>query len=306
MGALTGRDFLRVSDWEAGELTELLDLADRLKDQQHRREPHPLLPGRALGLVFQKPSLRTQVSFEVGITQLGGFAVDLPPAGIGLGERESVRDIGLVLSRYVDAIVIRTFEQALVEQLAEHATIPVVNGLTETAHPCQALADVMTIRERLGGLDRIRVAWIGDGTNVCASLMVMCAKLGMDFVAATPEGYDPVPTAVASARAAGGAPAFVRDPRDAAQGANVLCTDVWTSMGQEAEREERLRALAAYRIDQPLLALADREAIVLHCLPAHLGEEIDADVLYGPQSAAWDQAENRLHAQKALLALVVA
>jgi ornithine carbamoyltransferase len=306
MGALTGRDFLRVADWSAAELVETLDLADRLKKQQNRGEPHHLLPGRSLGLIFQKPSLRTQVSFSVGIHQLGGFSVDLPPAGIGLGEREAVRDVGLVLSRYLDAIVIRTFDQALVDELAEHATVPVINGLTDAAHPCQALADAMTIRERLGTLQGVRVVWIGDGNNVCASLMVICAKLGVEFVAATPPGYDPPSTAVEAARAAGGSPTLVRDPREAVTGANVLSTDVWTSMGQEAERERRLRELADYRIDRPLVALADRDAIVLHCLPAHVGEEIDADVLYGPQSAAWDQAENRLHAQKALMALVIA
>ncbi len=306
MGTLTGRDFLRVADWEPGELTEVLDLADRLKDQQRRREDHRLLPGRALGLFFQKPSLRTQVSFAVGIAQLGGYAVDLPPGGIGLGQRESVRDVALVLSRYLDGIMIRTFEQALVEELAEHASVPVINGLTDTAHPCQVLADAQTIRERLGRLEGVRVAWIGDGNNVCASLMVLCAKLGMEFAAAVPEGHDPLPAAVDAARAAGGSPAILRDPREAAAGANVLYTDVWTSMGQEAEREERLRSLAGYRIDAGLLGLADPDAVVLHCLPAHVGEEIEGDVLYGPRSAAWDQAENRLHAQKALLALVIA
>jgi ornithine carbamoyltransferase len=306
MGALTGRDFLRVADWAPDELTQVLDLAERLKEQQRQRQPHHLLPGRALGLIFQKPSLRTQVSFAVGIAQLGGVAVDLPPGGIGLGERESVRDVGVVLSRYLDAIMIRTFQQALVEELAEHATIPVINGLTDNAHPCQVLADAMTIRERFAGLEGVRVAWIGDGNNVCASLMVACAKLGMQFVAATPEGHEPLPAAVGAAREAGGTPASVRDPRDAARDANVLYTDVWTSMGQEAERERRLEALADYRIDAALVALADRDAIVLHCLPAHVGEEIDAEVLYGPQSAAWDQAENRLHAQKALMALVIA
>jgi ornithine carbamoyltransferase len=305
MSVLAGRDFLRVADWTSGELVEALDLADRLKKLQHKREQHHLLLGRTLGLIFQKPSLRTQVSFEVGIAQLGGIAVNLPGEKIGLGSREPARDLGLVLSRYLDGIMIRTFAQSLVEELAEHATIPVINGLTDAAHPCQALADAMTIRERCGPLEGLRVAWIGDGNNVCASLMVICAKLGMDFVAAVPEEHDPDEAAVGAAREAGGSPTIVRDPRDAARGANVLCTDVWTSMGQEAEREQRLRALAAFRIDAALLALAAQDAIVLHCLPAHVGEEIDADVLYGPRSAAWDQAENRLHAQKALMALVI-
>jgi ornithine carbamoyltransferase len=302
---LKGRDFLRVADWSTEELTAVLDLADRLKELQQRHEEHHLLPGRALGLVFEKPSLRTRVSFEVGIAQLGGIPVHLPGAEIGLGQRESTRDMAYVLSRYLDAILIRTFAQELVEELAEHASIPVVNGLTDSAHPCQALADAMTIRERLGRLEGVRVAWLGDGNNVCASLMVMCAKLGMPFVAATPEGYEPDPVAVAAARVAGGEPELVRDPREAARGAAVLCTDVWTSMGQEAERDQRLRDLDGYSIDEEALGLAATGAIVLHCLPAHLREEITEDVLYGPQSAAWDEAENRLHTQKALLALIV-
>ena len=305
MNGLKGRDFLRVADWSAAELTELLDLADRLKAEQRERIEHRLVPGRAIGLIFEKPSLRTRVSFEVGIGQLGGIPVHLPGAEIGLGHRESVRDMSYVLSRYLDAILIRTFEQSLVEELAEHASVPVVNGLTDSSHPCQAIADAMTIRERLGGTEGVRVAWLGDGNNVCASLMVICAKLGMEFVAATPKGYEPAPAAVAAARSAGGEPEFVRDPREAARGANVLCTDVWTSMGQEAEREQHLRDLAGYSIDGEMLRLASEGAIVLHCLPAHVGEEIAEDVLYGPRSAAWDEAENRLHAQKALLALIV-
>jgi ornithine carbamoyltransferase len=302
---LKGRDFLRVADWSSDELLATLDLAAELKDHQRRREKHHLLPGRALGLIFEKPSLRTRVSFEVAIAQLGGFPVHLPGQEIGFGQRETVRDMAYVLSGYLDALLVRTFAQGLIEELAEHASIPVVNGLTDSAHPCQALADALTIRERLGRLEGVRVAWIGDGNNVCASLMVTAAKLGMEFVAATPEGYDPLPAAVGAAREAGGAPVLTRDPRAAARGADVLCTDVWTSMGQEDEREQRLRDFEGFRLDGELLALADTDAIVLHCLPAHVGEEITADVLYGPQSAAWDEAENRLHTQKALLALIV-
>ena len=302
---LKGRDFLRVTDWTGDDLRALLDLAAELKELQRRREPHHVLPGRALGLVFEKPSLRTRVSFEVGMAQLGGFAVHLPGAEIGFGHRETVRDMAYVLSGYLDALLIRTFSQGLVEELAEHASIPVVNGLTDKAHPCQALADALTIRERLGRLEGVRVAWIGDGNNVCGSLMVIAAKLGMEFVAATPDGYDPLPAAVGGAREAGGSPVLTRDPREAARGADVLCTDVWTSMGQEDERAQRLRDFEGYRLDGELLALAAPDAIVLHCLPAHVDEEITADVLYGPQSAAWDEAENRLHTQKALLALIV-
>jgi ornithine carbamoyltransferase len=306
MEGLKGRDFLRVADWSAEELTEVLDLADRLKDEQSRGESHHLLPGRSLGLVFEKPSLRTRVSFEVAISQLGGIPVHLAGAEIGLGHRESPREIGRVLSGYLDAIVIRTFAQSLVEDLAEHAAVPVINGLTDSAHPCQALADAMTIRERLGRLEGVRVAWVGDGNNVCASLMVICAKLGMEFIAAAPAGYEPEAGAVEAARAAGGEPTLVRDPAEAVRGADVLCTDVWTSMGRESEREQRARDFAGYRLDAKVLSVAGGAAIVLHCLPAHVGEEIAEDVLYGPQSAAWDEAENRLHTAKALLALVVA
>src|SRR5207237_6370583 len=206
-------------------------------------------------------------------------------------------------SRYLDGLMIRTFAQDDVEELARHATIPVINGLTDSSHPCQALADVMTIRERLGRLEGVRVAYFGDGNNVCASLMVAAAKLGMDFVAATPEGYEPGARAVKTALEAGGKPELVHDPKHAARGADVLYTAVWTSMGQEEERERRLRDLAGFGIDDELVRLAGESAIVLHCLPAHYGEEITEDVLYGPQSAVWDQAENRLHAQKARLSL---
>jgi ornithine carbamoyltransferase len=301
---LKGRDFLRIADWSADELRTVLDLADALKEAQRAREPHELLPGRMLGMIFQKSSTRTRVSFEVGITQLGGTALHLSTGDLQLGRGEPIRDTALVLSRYLDAIMIRTYEQSDVEELAEHASIPVLNGLTDSSHPCQALADVMTIRERHGRLDGVRVAYIGDGNNMCASLMVAAAALGMDFVAATPAGYEPAPDAVARARERGSVE-LVDDPRAAADGADVLYTDVWTSMGQEEEREQRLRDLAGFTIDAGLLARAAPDAIVLHCLPAHVGEEISADVLYGPQSAAWDEAENRLHAQKALMALVI-
>jgi ornithine carbamoyltransferase len=245
------------------------------------------------------------VSFELAVEQLGAHAVHLTGPEIGLGTREAPRDVAYVLSRYLDAIVIRTFAQAVLEEIAEHAYIPVVNGLTDDTHPCQALADAMTIRERLGGFDGVRVAWLGDGNNVCSSLMVMCAKLGMEFVAATPPGYEPSSVSVEAARAAGGTPSIVVDPAKAVEGANVLCTDVWTSMGQEDERERRQHDLGAHRIDATVLDAAGPDAIVLHCLPAHVGEEITADVLYGPRCAAWDQAENRLHTEKALLALIV-
>jgi ornithine carbamoyltransferase len=308
-GHLKGRDFLRIGTWSRADLEALLDLADELKQLQRRREPHELLPGRALGMIFQKPSTRTRVSFEVGIAQLGGFALYLAAQDLQLGRGETIKDTANVLSRYLDAIMIRTFEQADVEELAEHAEVPVLNGLTDAAHPCQALADLMTIRERLGRLEGVRMAYLGDGNNVCASLMVGAAIFGMRFVAATPPGYEPAEAAVATARRAaeesGGTLELVRNPVEAARDASVLYTDVWTSMGQEEERERRLRDLAGFGIDGDIVDRAAPDAIVLHCLPAHYGEEITEDVLYGPRSGVWDQAENRLHAQKALMALVI-
>jgi ornithine carbamoyltransferase len=303
--SLKGRSFTRVADWSREELLEVLDLADELKRLQQAREEHHLLPGRTLGMIFQKPSTRTRVSFEVGIYQLGGTGLYLSAGDLQLGRGETIKDTAHVLSRYLDAIMIRTFAQSDVEELAEHASIPVINGLTDSAHPCQALADVMTIRERFGRMEGLKVVYLGDGNNVCASLMVACAKLGMDFVAATPPGYRPAEEAVQIAREAGGSVELVDEPRAAAAGADILYTDVWTSMGQDEEREQRLKDLAGYGIDAGLVARAGEDAIVLHCLPAHYGEEITEDVLYGPQSAVWDQAENRLHAQKALMALVI-
>jgi ornithine carbamoyltransferase len=303
--SLKGRSFTRVADWSREELLATLDLADDLKERQARREEHHLLPGRTLAMIFQKPSTRTRVSFEVGMTQLGGHALYLAAGDLQLGRGETLRDTATVLSRYVDGIMIRTFKQDDVEELARHGSIPVINGLTDSSHPCQALADVLTIRQRLGRIEGVRVAYLGDGNNVCASLMVACAKLGAPFVAATPEGYEPWEEVVAIAREAGGEVELTHDPRAAARGADVLYTDVWTSMGQDEERERRLRDLEGFGIDEGLVQLAGEDAIVLHCLPAHYGEEITESVLYGPQSAVWDQAENRLHAQKALLALVI-
>src|SRR5436305_14898876 len=303
--SLKGRSFTRVADWSRDDLLGVLDLADELKRLQRAREEHHLLTGRTLGMIFQKPSTRTRVSFEVGMYQLGGAALYLSASDLQLGRGETIKDTAVVLSRYLDAIMIRTFAQSDVEELAANASIPVINGLTDSSHPCQALADVMTIRERFGRLEGLKVVYLGDGNNVCASLMVACAKLGMDFVAATPADYRPDDEAVRLAHEAGGSVELVDDPSSAAAGADVLYTDVWTSMGQDAEREQRLRDLDGYGIDAGLVALAGDGAIVLHCLPAHYGEEIAEEVLYGPQSAVWDQAENRLHAQKALLALVV-
>ena len=306
---LKGRDFTRIGSWTSEELKTVLDLADALKEEQKRGESHELLPGRTLGMIFEKPSTRTRVSFEVGIGQLGGRGLYLAAGDLQLGRGETIRDTGTVLSRYLDGIMIRTFAQEDVEELAEYADIPVVNGLTDYAHPCQALADLMTIRERFGRLSGARLTYLGDGNNVCVSLMVGAARFGMRFVAATPSGYEPDANAVTAARRAavqnGGTVELVSDPREAARGADVVYTDVWTSMGQEEEAEKRRSDLAGFQIDADLVGLAADDAIVLHCLPAHYGEEITEEVLYGPQSAVWDEAENRLHAQKALMALII-
>jgi ornithine carbamoyltransferase len=300
---LEGRPFTRVADFSRDELELVLDTAARIKGAP--REDQHLLPGRSLGMIFQKPSTRTRVSFEVGIAQLGGHALYLRSDDLQLGRGETIKDTAVVLSRYLDAIMIRTFAQKDVEELAGNASIPVINGLTDSAHPCQALADVLTIRELLGRVEGVRVAYLGDGNNVCSSLMVAVARLGGSFVAATPPGYEPDEKALAIAREPGALVEVTNDPEEAVRDANVLYTDVWTSMGQEEERERRLRDLTGYGITSELVAKAAGGAIVLHCLPAHYGEEITEEVLYGPSSAVWDQAENRLHAQKALMALVV-
>jgi ornithine carbamoyltransferase len=306
---LKGRNFTKIAAWSRAELEMLLDLADELKAERARRRELRLLPGRTIGLIFHKPSTRTRVAFEVGIAELGGMALFLPAAELQLARGESFRDTALVLSRFLSALMIRTFDQEEVEEFAEHASIPVINGLTDESHPLQALADAMTLRERFGTLERIRLAYVGDGNNVCHSLMRIAGRFGMEFVAATPTGYEPnaefVAAAADDARSNRGSIELVTDPREAVRGAHAVYTDVWTSMGQDEDREQRLRALEPYRVDAGLLALADPDAIAMHCLPAHLGEEITADVLYGPRCLAWEQAENRLHTQKALMALVI-
>jgi len=290
---LRGRSLTRIRDLAPAEIEEILDRADELKRLHARREPHRLLEGRTLGLLFGKSSTRTRVSLEVAIAQLGGSAVQLPPSELQLARGESLADTARVLSRYLDAIAVRTGAQAELEQLVACATVPIINALTDEEHPLQALADMLTIRERFGGLDGLRVAWIGDGSNVCASLAAACELLEVDFVCASPIGYELPGVEV------------VRDPREAAADAHVLVTDVWTSMGQEAESARRARDLTPYALDETLLALAARDAIVLHCLPAHPGEEISPGLLYGSRSAVWDEAENRLHTAKALLTLVL-
>ncbi len=307
--SLKGRSYTRVSDWSRDELLLALDLADELKQERIRRKELRVLPGRTIGMIFHKPSTRTRVGFEVGIAELGGMALYLPAADLQLARGESYRDTALVLSRFVSALLIRTFDQAEVDTFAEHASIPVINGLTDLAHPLQALADAMTIREQLGGLDGVKLTYLGDGNNVCHSLMRLAARFGMHFTAACPAGYEPLPEVVAAARAdaelSGGSVRVTTDPLDGADDADVLYTDVWTSMGQEDEREQRLLDLERFSLDGELLSVAKRSAVAMHCLPAHVGEEISEDVLYGPRSLVWDQAENRLHTQKAVMALVI-
>ena len=307
--ALKGRSFTRVADWSPDELRMALELADELKVERSRRRELRILPGRTVGLIFRKASTRTRISSEVGIAELGGMALYVPAADLQLARGESTRDTALVLSRFLSAITIRTFDQAEVDEFAEHATIPIVNGLTDHAHPLQALADAMTIRERFGSLEGVRVAYLGDGNNVLHSLLRIAARTGMRLVAACPAGYHPDPGVLESCRtdaAANGASVeVVEDPGEAVAGAQVLYTDVWTSMGQEAEQEQRRHDLGPYRLDAAKLSLAAPDAVAMHCLPAHVGEEITADVLYGDRSLVWDQAENRLHAYKAVLALTV-
>jgi ornithine carbamoyltransferase len=290
--SLAGRDLLRIGDLTPPEAEAILDRAVEL-----RAEPkQPLLAGATLGLYFAKHSTRTRVSFSAGMAQLGGTAIPLTPEELQLSRGESLHDTAQALSRYLDALAVRTHAHEELEAWAEHASIPVVNALTALEHPCQALADALTIRDRLGALAGVRVAWVGDGSNVLTSLAELGALLDFEVVAACPPGYESNSLLQAT----------LTDAREAVAGADVVVTDTWISMGQEHERAKRLHDLEPYRLDQALLQLAAPDAFVMHCLPAHPGEEITADVLYGTRSAIWDEAENRLHVQKALLTLLLA
>ena len=296
------RDLVSLVDLSRSEIEEILALAKKLKAAQQARRPHRMLDGRTLAMVFEKPSLRTRVTFETGMTQLGGHAIYLAPGDIRLGERETVPDIARNLSRWVDIIVARTFSHASVAELAEHSTVPVVNGLSDWSHPCQALADCFTLLERRKRLAGLVFAFVGDGNNMVHSLMFAAMRLGMEFRLACPEGYEPDPVAIEQARDLGpGSVTITRSVADAARGADVLYTDVWTSMGQETESERRRRDFQGYQLNAGALALASPKAVVMHCLPAHRGEEITEEVFEGPQSIVFDQAENRLHVQKAIL-----
>ncbi len=302
---MRGRDLLSIADLSPDELSNLLDTARALKDTARR----PLLAGKTLALLFEKPSLRTRVSFDVGMRQLGGECIYVSPAEVGLGTREPVSDVARVLSRYVDCIAARTFAQETVEELARWSEAPVINALSEGEHPCQALADLLTIQEKAGRLEGVRLAYIGDGNNVARSLCLGAAMSGMEFRIASPEGYEldaeTVSRAGELARASGGGVELLREPAEAVKGADVVYTDVWASMGQEEEASARRKAFAGYQVDVELMSQAKQEAIFMHDLPAHRGEEVSADVIEGAQSVVFDQAENRMHAQKGLLALIL-
>src|SRR6266702_2261054 len=297
------RDFLAVTDLARDEVVRLFDLADRMKTRAYRETP---LAGKTLAMIFAKSSTRTRVSFEVGTYQLGGQALFLSSRDIQLGRGEPIADTARVLSRYVHGIMIRTFDHTEVEELARHATIPVINGLTDLLHPCQVLADLFTVQEALGGWEGKRVAWVGDGNNMANSWIEAAGLLGFELRLACPEGFEPDRAIFERAQARAGACITITEvPEEAVEGAHVVNTDVWASMGQEDEAEARRNAFKGYTVDAALMKLADRRAIFLHCLPAHRGEEVTAEVIEGPQSRVWDEAENRLHVQKALLATLM-
>ncbi|MHB8893892.1 MAG: ornithine carbamoyltransferase [Candidatus Geothermincolia bacterium] len=303
---MKGADFLTLAPLTGAELEDLLAEAIRLKTEGVKG--YKPLSGKVIGLIFEKPSTRTRVSFEVAVHRLGGQVLALTDRDLQLGRGETVEDTGRVLSRYLDGLVVRTFGQDRIEALAAASTVPVVNALTDQSHPCQALADMMTVLEYKGTLQGLKLAYVGDGNNVAHSLMRACTKLGLDIVVATPAGHEPDAGVVEECRAyasdSGGSLALTGDPKEAASGADVIYTDVWVSMGQPDAREDALDHFEAFRVDEDLVSLAAEDVMVMHCLPAHRGQEISAEVLDGSHSAVWDQAENRLHAQVALLALM--
>jgi ornithine carbamoyltransferase len=295
------RHFLAIPDFSKPELISLFDLAARMKEGSYREKP---LLGKTLGMIFAKSSTRTRVSFEVGAFQLGGHALFLSARDIQLGRGEPIRDTARVLSRYLDGIMIRTYDHADVEELARYGSIPVINGLTDLLHPCQVLADLMTIRETLGGWDGKVVAWIGDGNNMANSWINAAGTLGFELRLACPKGYEPN-AEILTRNSSRTRITVTTDPKEAARGAHVINTDVWASMGQEEEQEKRVRAFQGYMVDARLMSSAAPGAIFLHCLPAHRGEEVAEDVIEGKQSRVWDQAENRLHVQKAVMATLM-
>lgn len=299
------KDFLAVSDYSPAELQDMLDLAVRLKEEWKKGGNRPLLKGKVLAMIFQKPSLRTRVSFDMAMRHLGGDALYLSPNEIGLGQRETIADVARVLAGYVDAIMARVFAHDHVLELAKWSSVPVINGLSDYNHPCQAMADALTIQEEFGSLKGLNVTFIGDGNNVAVSLMHICAKLRANFTIACPEGYDLNPRAVEIARSiaaeTGSKLTFLRDPHQAVRDAHVIYTDTWTSMGQEAEAKEREKVFPPLQVNARLVSEARSDVIVMHCLPAHRGQEITDEVADGPHSRLFPQAHNRLHAQKAIL-----
>ncbi len=295
------RHFLSSADLTRDAALQIFQLAADLKQRWKAGRRGAPLAGRTMALIFEKPSLRTRVTFEVGIVQLGGRAVYLSGAEIGLGTRESVADVARNLARWVDGIAARVYAHGTIETLARHATVPVINGLSDSEHPCQALADFFTLWERGVDIGAMRLAWIGDGNNVCHSVILLGALLGASIVVACPPGYEPAPRVLDAARRLGGRVEVTEDARKAAAGADVIYTDVWTSMGQEAERVRRQEAFSRYQVNETIMGFAKPSVLVMHCLPAHRGEEITDAVLDGPHSIALDQAENRLHAQKAVI-----
>jgi ornithine carbamoyltransferase len=295
------RDFLAIPDFSAPELLALFDLAERMRTGRYVKKP---LAGKTLAMIFMKASTRTRVSFEVGTFQLGGHALFLSPRDVQLGRGEPIADTARVLSRYVDGIMIRTFAHHDVEELAKYAGVPVINGLTDLLHPCQILADLLTVRQHLGGWEGKKVAWIGDGNNMANSWINAAYRLGFELTLACPEGYEPADHLLARARQ-NAKVTLTRDPKEAIAGAHVVNTDVWASMGQEDEQKKREKDFAGYVVDGSMMERAAKDAIFLHCLPAHRGEEVTADVIDGPQSRVWDEAENRLHVQKAIMAALI-
>ncbi len=299
------KDLVALSYLTSEEIYEILETARILKLEHRAGARHNMLAGKTLAMIFQKPSLRTRVSFETGMYQLGGSAVYLGPDDIKLGKREITEDIAIVLSGYVDGIMARVFEHQTILDLAEHASVPVINALCDRYHPCQALGDLLTIMEKKREVEGLTLTFIGDGNNVAHSLINGCARVGMNFRIACPADYEPDEGVVQAARDFGGSVEILHDPREAARGADVLYTDVWASMGQESQAEDKKRAFEGFRIDEPLVALAAPGALVMHCLPAHYDEEITYGAARSTGSAIFDQAENRMHAQKAVLALLM-
>jgi len=299
------KHLLSMQDLSPNEIEAILDKAEGLKEKLRKGEPHELLRGKTLGMIFEKPSLRTRVTFETGMTQLGGHAIYLAPADIQLGKRESVPDAARNLSRWVDAVMARLFKHDIIVELARHSSVPVINGLTDLHHPCQTLGDLLTIREHKGKLRGLKLAWVGDGNNVCNSLLLGCTLVGMNISAVCPHGHEPdanvMTQAKKNAEKSGAKLELLTDPKKAVAGADVIYTDVWVSMGQEKEAKRRMRAFKGYQVNAQLLKLAKPNVIVMHCLPAHRGQEITDEVIDGPRSVVLDQAENRMHAQKALL-----